>query len=322
MDLFIDGKAVDREKKRILDFIRISKDRLGREGAIVGLSGGIDSALTVSLSVSALGKENVIGVILPEKESDPISRELALEHGRRLGIEMVEVDITGILESIGTYSMRDKAVRSVMGDIPAGSKWNITLPGNLRESRSMNIYRLNLRTPDGKMVNKRLGLQAMKDIMSSTNTKQRARMLVLYLQAEMRGHMVVGTTNRSEYLMGYYLKYGDGGVDIEPISHLFKTEVYKLAERFDIPQGIVDRVPSPDTFSEPVSDNDFFFRVDYDVLDRFLAGWERDMDAVKLAETNGMSRELSSRILEEIQRRYDVSIHLREQPYSLERINS
>ena len=318
-DFFLGPEDVSVEIERIVDFIKGSAMDMKRTGAVVGLSGGIDSAVTASLCVEALGRENVFGLIMPEKESDPMSRELALELGNKLGIETAEVDITPILESAGIYSIRERSLRDVMGEIPPGARWNISLPGNLNETRSLNIYRLNVRMPDGPVVSKRLGKEAMREIMPATNVKQRTRMMLLYSQAERRNYLVAGTTNRSEYLMGYFVKYGDGGVDMEPISHLFKTEVYMLAKYLQVPESILQRIPSPDTFSEFVSDNDFFFRMEYHELDRFIAGWEMLMDPEDIASVTGKDIEFTKRILSEIQKRYDVSTHLRVRPSSMQR---
>ena len=163
----IDVKA---EIDRILSFIRDVTERLRRTGAVVGLSGGIDSAVTASLCVEALGRDRVVGVVLPERDSSPESERLASEHAERLGIEVVKRDITPILESIGTYRMRDAVVKKIMGDVPEGSVMSLVQPKGLLETGSLGIYRIKLTTPGGEVREKRLNREGLRGIISSTNT--------------------------------------------------------------------------------------------------------------------------------------------------------
>ena len=113
-------------------------------------------------------------------------------------------------------------------------------------------------------------------------------MLHLYAEAERRSLLVVGTTNRTEFILGDFCKYGDGGTDVEPFTHLYKNQIYQLSEHLKVIQEIIDRPPSPDTFSLPVSDQEFFFRIAFDKLDHLLYGWEHDVPVKEVADVLGL----------------------------------
>jgi len=310
----IDAKA---EIDRILSFIRDVTEGLRRTSVVVGLSGGIDSAVTASLCVEALGRDRVVGVVLPERDSSPESERLASEHAERLGIEVVKRDITPILESIGTYRMRDAVVKKIMGDVPEGSVMSLVQPKGLLETGSLGIYRIKLTTPGGEVREKRLNREGLRGIISSTNTKQRTRMMMLYLEAEKRGSLVGGTTNRTETLLGFFVKYGDGGVDIEPLSHLYKTQVYEIARYLEVPKAIIERAPSPDTFPDTVTDEDFYFRMDYPTLDRILLAWELGLSPERTGAFMGRDPKQIERAFEDARKKYEFTKHLREMPYSI-----
>ena len=109
-------------------------------------------------------------------------------------------------------------------------------------------------------------------------------MLHLYAEAEKRSLLVAGTTNRTEFILGDFCKYGDGGTDIEPFTHLYKNQIYQLSDYLGVIPEIIDCQSSPDTFSLPVSDQEFFFRISFDKLDYLLYAWEHEVPANKAAE--------------------------------------
>ena len=109
----------------------------------------------------------------------------------------------------------------------------------------------------------------------------------LYAEAEKRNLLVAGITNRTEFILGDFCKYGDGGTDIEPFTHLYKNQIYQLSDYLEVIPEIVNREPSPDTFSLPVSDQEFFFRISFDKLDYLLYAWEHEVaikDAAKVLD--------------------------------------
>ncbi|MCP4154644.1 MAG: NAD(+) synthase [bacterium] len=227
------------ETESICKFVKQQVHEMKRDGIIVGLSGGIDSALAAAICVKAVGKDNVIGVILPEKESQPISAQFAEKHAKLLGIETITHDLTGMLTGFGSYDKRDKIVRTVFPEYNDQCKIKITLPPNLIEKDGLNFFTLIMKDARGNIKKKRLKKNAVKGIVAATNTKQRARMIALYYYSEKNNFVVCGTTNKSETIQGFFVQHGDGGVDIEPLAHLYKIQVYILAEFLNVIDEII-----------------------------------------------------------------------------------
>jgi NAD+ synthase len=303
------------ETQRIVDFLRTQLRRPPRHrGYVVGLSGGVDSALTAALARAAVGESGVLGVLLPERESQPESRVLGKELAEALGIEVIEEDLTGVLTSLGVYERREAIVKSHVRDFQPGWRYRLCLPGDLRTSPQLNVYHLEVVDPESDVRRARLSLEEYRQIQAATSVKQRLRMLRLYEYAERRAYLVCGTTNRTELMQGFFVRYGDGGVDLEPLAHLYKTQVYALARHLGVPQAILDRPPSPDTFSAPVSDEEFYFRLPYPELDRMLACFERGAPAEAAARESGVSPEDAVRIYKELTRRMETTRSLRELP--------
>jgi NAD+ synthase len=172
--------------------------------------------------------------------------------------------------------------------------------------------------PDGEIKKKRLKLEEFRTITSFANIKIRARMLHLYAEAERRNLLVVGTTNRTEFILGDFCKYGDGGTDIEPLTHLYKNQIYQLSYYLEVIPEIIDRQPSPDTFSLPVSDQEFFFRIAFDKLDYLLYAWEHGVPANETADVLDISEDAVKRAFKDFTSKYRATSHLREVPHGLE----
>ncbi|MEA3480097.1 MAG: NAD(+) synthase [Bacteroidota bacterium] len=289
-----------------------------KKGVIVGLSGGIDSACIAAVAVHALGKEKVVGLILPESESNPISSEYATKHAQALGIEHRQINITPTVDSIVQYTWRDEFIQKMIPEYKPGYKYNITLPTDLLERASFSFYRLQVQLPDGELKSKRLTHEELLTLTSFANIKIRARMLHLYAEAERRSLLVVGTTNRTEFILGDFCKYGDGGTDIEPFTHLYKNQIYQLSEHLKVIQEIIDRPPSPDTFSLPVSDQEFFFRIAFDKLDHLLYAWEHEVPAKEVAEVLNLSEDAVERAYKDFASKYRATAHLRDVAKTLE----
>ena len=139
-------------------------------------------------------------------------------------------------------------------------------------------------------------------------------MMFLYDCAEKMDFLVCGTTNHTEYVQGFFVKHGDGGVDIEPITHLYKTQVYKLAAHMKVPDEILNRPPSPDTFSLPVSDEEFFFRIPYKILDLLMYAWEKGISVLTAAEVMNLSEEQVGRAFRDFMVKKKRTEHLRALP--------
>ncbi len=307
-------QELDKLSKFIVDQVSVV---YRRKGVTVGLSGGIDSACIAAVAVHAVGKEKVIGLVLPESESNPISSEYAIKHAQALGIEHRQIDITPTVDSVVMYKWRDEYLQKLIPEYKSGYKYNITLPTDLLARASFSFYRLQVQMPDGEIKNKRLNLDEFRAITSFANIKIRARMLHLYAEAERRNLLVAGTTNRTEFILGDFCKYGDGGTDIEPFTHLYKNQIYQLSDYLEVIPEIIDRQPSPDTFSLPVSDQEFFFRISFDKLDYLLFAWEHAVPTNDAAKVLDLSEDAVGRAYKDFDSKYRATSHLREVPNTL-----
>ncbi|WP_028894641.1 NAD(+) synthase [Syntrophorhabdus aromaticivorans] len=283
-----------------------------RKGVVIGLSGGVDSACIATIAVRALGKGKVVGLVLPETEANPISSEYAIKHAQTLGIEYRQIPITSTVDSVVPYKWRDELIQKLVPEFRPGYKYNISLPTDLLERDSFSFYRLQVQMPDGEIKKKRLSLDEFRTITAFANIKIRARMLHLYAEADRRNLLVVGTTNRTEFVLGDFCKYGDGGTDIEPLTSLYKNQIYQLAEYLGVIPEIVNRQPSPDTFSLPVTDQEFFFRIPFDKLDFLLYAWEHEVPADDAANALDISEDAVKRAYKDFTSKHRATAHLRE----------
>ncbi len=307
------------ELERITAFIRAGVHKtLKRKGAVVGISGGIDSSVVLALCVRALGAPRVLGLMLPEGESSPASAELAQTLAARLGVETLTEDITPALQGFGCYRRRNEAIRRLFPDF--GPNWGakIVLPGSLLESKALNVFYLTVTDPQGREHTRRLPPAEYLQIVAASNFKQRARMAMLYYHAEARNFAVVGTANRNEHGLGFFVKHGDGGVDLQPIGHLFKTQVYQLAELLDIPEEIRRRTPTSDTYPGGSTQEEFFFRLPFAVLDAIWEAHERGHSPAEIAASMRLEAEQVQRVIADIQRKQRTTAYLRQDTLFLE----
>ncbi len=267
---------------------RIVAEDLRRRGAVVAISGGVDSAVVAGLCVRALGPERVFGLFLPERESSPESLQLGRLVAEELGIRAETVDLTPVLETLGCYRKRDDAIRSVISDFGADWKAKLVLPP-LRERGRLNVFSIVARSPEGEERRVRLPLAAYLEVVAASNMKQRARALVAYHHAERRHFAVAGTPNRLEYDQGFFVKGGDGLADLKPIAHLYKTQVYALAAHLGIPAEIRRRPPTTDTYSLAQTQEEFYFSLPYERMDLCLYGLNNGIAAETVAKAAGLT---------------------------------
>jgi len=306
------------EITRITDFIReMTFKNFKRKGAVIGLSGGIDSAVVAELCVRALGKDKVLGLLLPEKESNPISLEYGQKQAEKLGIETVFVDITSQLESLNLYERRNAVIKKIFPEYNESYKFHVTLPQNLLEKDRINFYSITIEDHSGERHSRRISVSDWLEISACQNIKQRMRMIQLYYCSEKNNYLVAGTTNKAEIIQGFYVKFGDGGVDIEPIGHLYKTQVYTMANHLGVIEEIIARPPSPDTYSLPVTDKEFYFCLDYELLDLLLYAYENNVPMGQISAAIELKEEQIKRVFKDFTFKERATWHLREMPKSL-----
>jgi len=309
------------ETDRIVAFLQKSvRQVMHRYGGVIGISGGIDSSVVLALCVRAYGAGRVTAVMMPEKDSDPDTEKFSRLVAEHYGIEPVMEDITPVLDGFGCYPRRDEAVRRIFPeyDAAAGYKVKIVLPQNLLEEDTINVFSLAIITPDGQEKSQRLPLREYFQVVAASNFKQRTRMAMLYYHAELRNYAVIGTANKNEHDQGFFVKWGDGGIDVQPIVHLFKTQVYQLAEYLDVPQEICSRPPTTDTYSAPSTQQEFFFRLPFETMDLLWYAQERAVPIPRVAEVMGLSEVQVQRAFNDFTRKRRTTDYLRLQPLGME----
>jgi NAD+ synthase len=287
--------------------------RLRRKGLVVGLSGGIDSSVCAGLCVRALGSDRVFGIMMPEQDSDPESLELGREVAERFGISTVVEDIAATLEGAGCYRRRDEAFRSVFPEYGEGCRAKIVLPSLFGES-VYRVFSAVMETSDGTQQRARLPLEAYQTVVAATNFKQRVRKMIEYFHADRLRYAVVGTPNRLEYDLGFFVKNGDGSADVKPIAHLYKSQVYRLAEFLEVPESVRLRPPTTDTYSLAQSQEEFFFSLPYDQMDLCLYAKDHDVPAEEVAEAVGLTVDQVQRVYDDIDAKRKVAEYLHEAP--------
>jgi NAD+ synthase len=267
---------------------------LRRRGVVVALSGGVDSSVVAALAARAMGAKRVLGVLMPERESSPDSAALARQLASRLSIPIVVDDITGVLAAAGCYEKRDAAVRSAVPEYGDGYRNKIVLP-DLIARPGYALFSVVVRTPAGVETRVRLPLGAYLNIVAATNFKQRVRAMTAYHHADRLRYAVAGTANRLEHDLGFFVKQGDGAADLQPIAHLYKSQVYQLAEYLGVPAAIRERRPTTDTYSLDQSQEEFYFGLSLQQTDLLLYATDHDVPAEAVAEAMGLTVEQTIR---------------------------
>jgi len=296
--LLLDAAAAVRELAHSIR--QTVLQNLRRRGAVVGLSGGVDSSVTAALCVQALGKERVFGVFMPEKDSSDDSLTLGRLLAERLGIPTVVEDIAPALSALGCYRRRDASIRKVIPEYGPGWKSKIVLPDLLAGSY-YSIYSIVAQSPAGEVHKKRLTPEAYLGVVAATNFKQRTRKMLEYYHADRLWYAVAGTPNRLEYAQGFFVKNGDGSADFKPIAHLYKTQVYQLGWHLGLPEEILRRPPTTDTYSMEQSQEEFFFSIRLETLDLCLYGKNHGVNAAEVAAAAGLTVDQVRRIYSNIE---------------------
>jgi NAD+ synthase len=306
------------EVERITDALKTQVlRRLGKRGVVVALSGGIDSSLVGALCVHAFGRNRVFGLLMPERDSSPETPHLGRLLVEHLGIEFIQEEITPVLEAVGCYRRRDEAIRTVIPDYTSGYKCKIVLPG-LLEGERLNLFSVVVESPEGVQTKARLTPSAYLGIVAATNFKQRVRKMLEYYHADRLNYAVTGTPNRLEYDQGFFVKLGDGAADVKPIAHLYKRQVYQLAEYLGVPKEICRRPPTTDTYPLQQSQEEFYFAVAYDKLDLCLYGKNQGYDPKEVAPGAGLTPEQVEWVYRDIDAKRRVARYLHASPLLIE----
>ena len=306
-----------QEVDRIAAFTREAVfKRLKRKGIVVGLSGGIDSSTVAALAVHALGADRVVGLFMPESDSSDDSLRLGKDLAGKLGIRTFKEDISGILQGAECYERRDEAIRSVVPQYHSGYKSKLVLSS--LDSTEFRISYVVVEAPDGTQTKVRLTADAFLALVAATNFKQRARKMMEYFYADRFVYAVAGTPNRLEYDQGFFVKNGDGSADIKPIAHLYKSQVYQIARHLGVPEGILTRPPTTDTYSLPQSQEEFYFSLPYDKMDLCLYGKKHDIPCEDIALSIGLTAAQVERVYRDIDAKRAAARYLHMEPLLVE----
>lgn len=306
------------ETERITGWIRETVlHQLRRKGAVIGVSGGIDSSVVAFLCARALGNDRIQLLFMPEADSSPDSLRLGRMIADRLNVKSVLEDITSILQGARCYERRDDAIRLVVPEYGPGYRCKIVLPGLLDSSR-YPIFSIVVQSPDGQTKKVRLTPEAYLGIVAATNFKQRARKMMEYYYADLLQYGVAGTPNRLEYDQGFFVKNGDGAADFKPIAHLYKSQVYQLAAYLGVPEEIQRRPPTTDTYTLEQSQEEFYFTLPYEQMDLCLLGKDQGISSADLAQAGGMTEDLVERAYQMIESKRRVAKYLHAQPLPIE----
>ena len=228
------------------NFIRNTVAKAGAKGAVIGLSGGIDSAVVTKLCADALGPENVLNVFMPSRVTPAEDYKTTAELSSLWGTEFRVVDVQPAVDALAAVLLSDAETPLERGNISA-----------------------------------------------------RCRMIVLYNLAKKRQYLVIGTSNQSEIMMGYFTKFGDGACDVTPLANMYKTEVRQIAALIGVPQPIIDKPPSAGLWEGQTDESEMGIR--YEDLDRILHGMEQDRTDSQIAADTGLSKEQVSDIRRQVQ---------------------
>jgi len=288
---------------------------LRKSGGVVGISGGIDSSVTLALLAKALGPDKVLGIMLPEKDSSAESKDLALKLADKFSVKAIEENITNALEGFNCYKRRDEAVARVFPEYdPSNYKMKIGLNKSGLNQNLPPYFSLTIVDQNGNQKSQKIPIKEYLQIVASSNFKQRSRMAMLYYHAEINNYAVVGTPNKHEVEQGFFVKYGDSAADAMPIAHLYKSQVYQLAEYLGVPQEIINRTPTSDTYTAEQTQEEFFFQMPYLEMDLLWFGFENNIEPQEVGVALGKTTEEVELIYKNFSRKQKTTEYLRMNP--------
>jgi len=288
-----------KTKDKIINFIRRYVLELNRDGALVGLSGGLDSCLVLRLCVEALGSKNVRAIIIPERDSDPSHIRDARRFAELLSVKNTVKSISPFLWWLGAYRLYPPAF---LFSKKTQARFVKNRSGKISKKLGKDIFMANLENEKDCELCRGKAFYRIK---------HRLRSSILFYYSELNNLLLAGTSNKSEILTGFFVKYGDNIADIMPISFLYKTQVRALARSMDIGNNIIDKAPSPDLI--PGVEDEDMLGLTYEKLDPILAGIEHSCDDLQIIEDYGVSQ----KEVERVKKLMSVSEYLRAGPVNL-----
>jgi NAD+ synthase len=309
---------VEAEFERIISSIRENVlHRLHRLGGVIGISGGIDSSVSMALAAKALGTENLLAIMLPEQDSSGDSARFGQKLADKFRVNAITENITGALKGFGCYDRRDEAVRKVLPEYdPVHYKMKIGISSSGLYTNLPPLFSLTIIDGKGIEQSKRIPPPELRQIEAASNFKQRCRMSMLYYHAERLHYAVIGTPNKHEVEQGFFVKNGDGGADVMPIAHLYKTQVYQLAHYLDIPDEIINRTPTSDTYSAEQTQEEFFFQLPFQQMDLLWYAYKNSYEPQEVGKVMGRSADEVEKVFSGFERKIKTTEYLRMPPIS------
>ena len=245
----------------LIGFIRNTIERTGCKGVVIGLSGGLDSAVVTKLCVDALGPDKVLNIFMPSGVTISDDYILTKDLSKLWGTEYRIMDIQPAVDSLQSVLLSKEEAPLDRGNISA-----------------------------------------------------RCRMIVLYNQARKRNFLVMGTSNQSELMMGYFTKFGDGACDVTPLANMYKTQVRELAKLIDVPGEFIIKPPSAGFWAGQTDEEEM--QITYDELDKILYGFEQEAGDKEISAFSGVSLEK----IQDIRTRVAAAAHKRLPPIRPEQL--
>ncbi len=286
---------------------------LRRRGAVVGMSGGVDSSVVATLCTRALGRERVVALLMPERDSPSDALRLGRMLAEHLGVRHLVEDVAPALEALGCYERQVEAIRTVFPEYGEDWRCKLALP-SLLEGDRLNVTSLTVADPQGNQRTSRMPAAAYLQLVAATSFKQRVRKMMEYYHADRLNYAVAGTPNLLEYDQGFFVKQGDGAADFKPIAHLYKTQVYALAEYLGVPKEVRSRAPTTDTFSLSQTQEEFYFALPYQEMDLCLWAMNHGTAAAEVAAAIGLTAAQVERVYRDIEAKRRVSRYLHQAP--------
>ncbi len=308
------------EVAKIVGGLRSQLRSIKKWGLVLGLSGGIDSSVSLALAVEAVDRRNVQVLFMPERDSDPESLHLGRVVANHYGVEGVVEDIGPTLDALGCYARRDAAIRTIVPDYASDWACKVVI-GQSGEGKGYTMTSLVVRSPAGVQSTHRMSSEVYLAVVAATNMKQRTRKLLEYSHADRLNFAVLGTPNRLEYDQGFFVKNGDGAADVKPLAHLYKTQVYQLAEYLGVPEDIRRRPPTTDTYSLPQSQEEFYFSLPYDLMDLCLYGLNNNLPVTAVAKAAKLTEDQVLMVWRDIASKRKATRYLHSGPLLVEPVS-